>query len=199
MLVFIKAYNTSFLATISIVIPGCEIPRWFSHQSAGTTVNAQKVAKLRKAVMNGAGPSGEGSSNDVPQSKRIPLGKKDIWLMAALTMVTLIASILSKVVQDYCSISTLTSGLSLRSHTHSQQLLKESQAVLSLKAFTGQIWYCWRHFLCYMSQDCFFNIKSKVHQAVLGRNSPSLNGEDHHLVSQSNSKARVYRLAKANG
>ncbi|KAM3703300.1 hypothetical protein ACB098_04G084500 [Castanea mollissima] len=37
-----------------------------------------------------------------------------------------------------------------------------------------------------------------VHETVLGRNSPSLNHEDHHLVSQSNSKACVYRLAKAN-
>ena len=40
MLVSIKACNTSFPATISIVIPGYEIPRWFNHQSAGTTVNS---------------------------------------------------------------------------------------------------------------------------------------------------------------
>ncbi|KAF3965861.1 hypothetical protein CMV_009982 [Castanea mollissima] len=50
--------------------------------------------------------------------------------------------------------------LTLHSLTHSQRLFKESQAVLSLKAFTGQLSYCWRHFLCYMSQDYLFNIQS---------------------------------------
>ena len=42
---------------------------------------------------------------------------------------------------------------------------------------------------------CYFGLLRKqqhilvqVHETIFGRNSPSLNGEDHHLVSQSNSK-----------
>nr|POF00251.1 hypothetical protein CFP56_29801 [Quercus suber] len=52
--------------------------------------------------------------------------------------------------------------LTLHSLTHSQRLLKQLQAELSLKAFTGQLWYCWKHFLCYMSQDYLFNIQTLV-------------------------------------
>ena len=38
-----------------------------------------------------------------------------------------------------------------------------------LAAFTGQLWYCWKHFLCYMSQDCLFNIQSKLSLVEIGR------------------------------
>ncbi|KAK9995004.1 hypothetical protein SO802_024707 [Lithocarpus litseifolius] len=33
---------------------------------------------------------------------------------------------------------------------------------MELAAFIVQLSYCWRHFLCYMSQDCLFNIRSKL-------------------------------------
>ena len=64
--------------------------------------NSTKSNKIEKSrdEYNGTGPSGEGSSNDVPHSRRIQLYMKDVRLMVALTMVTLIAWILIKVVQD---------------------------------------------------------------------------------------------------
>ena len=83
------------------------IPR--NHPYKGVDVDAQhdfdnstegsKIEQSRDEY-NGARPSGEGSSYDVPHSRRIQLYTKDVQLMVALTMVTLIAGILIKVVQD---------------------------------------------------------------------------------------------------
>ena len=89
-----------------------------------------------------------------------------------------------------------------------------------LAAFTGQLLHCWRHFLCYVSQDFLFNIQSKLGLVEIGSkyrliwitektakyscagawnsmrdNAPRLNGGDH-LVSQSNFKACLCRLAR---
>uniref|UniRef100_A0A2N9GFH7 TIR domain-containing protein n=1 Tax=Fagus sylvatica TaxID=28930 RepID=A0A2N9GFH7_FAGSY len=47
-----------------VILPGSEIPEWFSHQKGN------KV-KRRRDEYDGAGPSGEGSSNDIPHPKRI--------------------------------------------------------------------------------------------------------------------------------
>ena len=85
------------------------IPIPCNHPYKGVDVDAQhdfdnstEGSKIEKSCdeYNGAGPSGEGSSNDVPHSRRIQIYTKDVWLKVALTMVTLIAGILIKVVQD---------------------------------------------------------------------------------------------------
>ena len=68
------------------------------HDFDNSTENS-KIEKNRDEY-NRAGPSGECSSNDVPHSRRIQIYTKDVWLKVALTMVTLIAGILIKVVQD---------------------------------------------------------------------------------------------------
>ena len=64
--------------------------------------NSTKGIKLKRSCdeYDGAGPSGESSSNDVPHSRRIQIYRKDVWLMVSLIMVTLIAGILIKVFQD---------------------------------------------------------------------------------------------------
>ena len=39
----------------------------------------------------------------------------------------------------------------------------------------------------------------QVHETIQGRNAQRLNGDDHHLVCQSDSKTCVYGLGKTNG
>ena len=84
-----------------------------------------------------------------------------------------------------------------------------------LKFLLDSFLYHWGHFLCYMSPDCLFNIQSKLSLVEIeseyrliwitertskyscaGAWNCIRNGEDHHLVSQSNSKTCVFWLAK---
>ena len=92
-----------------------------------------------------------------------------------------------------------------------------------LAAFTGHLFLSPKALSIYTSPNCLFNIESKlslveieseymliwitertseyscaVHGSgtVYGGNAPSLNGEDHHLVSQSNCRTCIYRMAK---
>ncbi|XP_065630201.1 uncharacterized protein LOC112031960 [Quercus suber] len=67
--------------------------------------------KRSRDEYDGAGPSGEGCSNDVPHSRRIQIYRKDVWLMVALTMVTLIAGFLIKVFQDYPDLVSIALSL----------------------------------------------------------------------------------------
>nr|POF23632.1 hypothetical protein CFP56_75061 [Quercus suber] len=66
-----------------MIIPGSKIPKWFSHHSEGASLNLQVPSLLSKDSKNkrrrghddydGAGPSEEGSFNDLLHPKRIRL------------------------------------------------------------------------------------------------------------------------------
>ncbi|XP_075650572.1 uncharacterized protein LOC142621148 [Castanea sativa] len=84
------------------------IPRYHPYKDVDVDAqrdfdNSTEGSKIEKSrdEYDGAGPSGDGSSYDVPRSRRIQLYRKDVWLMVAPTMVILVADILFKVVENY--------------------------------------------------------------------------------------------------